>query len=133
MIHIISRSNYLHVTSHNNDTRHRHNMTITSNYNNNNNSTTTTNGRNRDGRGGTWAQDRHVSSLTGMFFFFSCFFYNYTNLIVAIRVHPPPINLDVQPPMTLRLPCHHPTTHDTTTPPAHQGRRTAQKGPTRRV
>ena len=74
-----------------------------------------------------------VSRASLVFFFFHVFFYNYTNLVVAIRVHPPPINLDVQPPTTLRLPCHHPTTHDTTTPPAHQGRRMAQKGPKRRV
>ena len=109
MIYIIS--NYLHVTSHNNDTCHWHNMTITSNHNNNKNSTTTTNGRNRDSRGGTWARDRHVSSFTGMPFFLCFFLKNYTNLILPI--HPTPIYLNVS---------NHPTTiqdHDTTNYPRH--------------
>ena len=139
-IYIIS--NYLHVTSHNNDTRHWHNTTITSNHNNDNNSTTTTNGRNRDGRGGAWARDRRVSSLTGMFFFHV--FFNYTNLLVPIRDHPPPINLDAsesnhprhcdprhhQPPTPLATspPNYHVTSplnstrhHDTTTPASQTG------------
>ena len=141
MVNILNNriiSNYLHVTSHNNDTRHRHHTTITT-------TTTTTRPRSRMDATGT-AGEGHglktgVSRASLVCFFFHVFF-NYSNLIVPIRDHPPPINLDAsnhprhyeprhhQPPTPLATsppnyhvtsPLNSPRHHNTTTPASQTG------------
>ena len=74
--------------------------------------TTTTQPRPRMDATGTAGEEHEletgVSRASPLCFFFSHFFYNYTNLNVAIQVHPPPINLDAS---------NHPRHYGTTTPP----------------
>ena len=140
-VHTFSRNiiiYYLHVTSHN--TTHWH---VTGPTRRLLATTTTTTTRPRPRMDATGRQGRNMGSRLAClephwYVFFSCFFYNYTNLIVAIQVHPPPINLDPSNhPRHHQHPWHYgittpPTTHTATSPPNYTSQY-YENGPKRRV